>query len=114
MKKLFSIALALVLTCSLAACGCQAQDTMPATTAPTTVPVTTAPTSAPTTAPTTAPPMDPSMETNIPYPSVDTSTPDMTEGTTGQASENGQGGSENGQEGSQNSQSGNEGRMRMR
>ena len=40
MKKLFTIALALVLTCNLVACGCQAQETKPATTAPTTTPTT--------------------------------------------------------------------------
>ena len=78
MKKLFSITLALVLIFALTACGCQAQDKTPATTAPTTVP-TTVPTTAPTTEPTlasTVPSMDPTLETNIPDPSVDTSMPD--------------------------------------
>ena len=86
MKKLFTIALTLVLTFSLAACGCEAQKTTPATTAPTKAPTTaptttptTAPTTAPTTVPTTIPPMDPTLETNIPDPSVDTSMPDVTE-----------------------------------
>lgn len=103
MKKLFTVALALVLTFSMAACGCQAQDKTPATTAPTTVP-TTAPTTTPTTAPTM--PMDPTVETNIPDPSVDPSMPDN-----GSASEesgnNGSG--ENGNGGSNGGQSGNGG-----
>ena len=85
MKKLFSIVLALVLTFALAACGCQAQKTTPATTVPTTVPVTTAPTTMPTTEPTTIPPMDPTTQTNIPDPEVDSSTPEMTEDATGAA-----------------------------
>ena len=85
MKKLFSIVLALVLTFCLAACGCQAQKTPPATTVPTTVPVTTVPTTKPATEPTTIPPMDPTTATNIPDPEVDSSTPDMTEDVTGPA-----------------------------
>ena len=78
MKKLFTIALAFVLTFALAACGCQAKNTMPTTV--TTVPTTTAPTTA-ATVPSTVQPMDPTVETNIPDPAVDTSMPDMTENT---------------------------------
>ena len=81
MKKLFSIVLALVLTFSLSACGCQANKKKPVTTTPTTMP-TTAPTTVPTTAPTvvtTAPTMDPTIATNIPDPSVDPSMTDSTE-----------------------------------
>lgn len=70
MKRLFLTTLILVLTFSLAACGCQASDPMPETTMPTTNA---------TTVPTTA---APTIETNIPDPSVDTSLPDMTEDTT--------------------------------
>ena len=77
MKKLFTIALAFVLTASLAACGCQAQEEVPATTI-----ATTAPTTAATTAPTTAvtmPAMDPTTATNIPDPEVDNNSTEMTE-----------------------------------
>ena len=98
MKKLFSITLALVLIFALTACGCQAQDKTPATTAPTTVP-TTVPTTAPTTEPTlasTVPSMDPTLETNIPDSSVDTSMPDngsSSETGNGISGESGNGGS---------------------
>ena len=107
MKKLFTIACALVITFSLAACGCQAKETTPVTTVPTTVPATTAPTSAPTTVPTTTPPMDPSMETNIPDPDVDTSMPDMTDATAGSSDESYQ-------DHTENSVTGNESRKRIR
>ena len=73
MKKLFTIACALVITFSLAACGCQAKETTPVTTAPITIP-TTVPMTTETT-PETTMPMDPTIETNIPDPSVDTSIP---------------------------------------
>ena len=80
MKKLFTIALALVLTCSLAACGCQAQEPSQPTTAPTTMPTTAPATTAPTPLPTenTEPMMDPSTETNIPDPEVDSNSTEST------------------------------------
>ena len=114
MKKLFSIVLASVLTFTLAACGCQAQDPTPATTIPTTMPATTAPTTVPTTEPATVPstnpPMDPTMETNIPDPSVDTSMPDMT----GDATEGTSGTNENGTKSQNNMQDSANSRMRMK
>ena len=76
MKQFFAIALALVLTIGLCACGRRPAETMP-TTLPTTVPTTTAAT-APATH-TTLPSMDTTLETNIPDPSVDTSMPDATD-----------------------------------
>lgn len=83
MKKLFTIALMFILSCSLVACGCQAQDAAP-TTVPTTVaPTTAAPTTAATTAPATGvtvPSMDSTIETNIPDPEVTPGITDMTEG----------------------------------
>ena len=93
MKKLFTIALCLVLTFSLVACGCQAKDTMQPTTVPTTMPVTTAPTTVVTTAPTTAPtvPMDPTVETNIPDPTVESNSTegmDATTDSTGESTNN--------------------------
>ena len=74
MKKLFAIALALVIIGSLAACGCQAQEPTRPTTVPTTIPTTVPVTTAPTTIPTetTTPMMDPTTATNIPDPEVDT------------------------------------------
>lgn len=80
MKKLFTIVLSLVLTFSLAACGCQAKDKTQPSTVPSTAPTTTAPTTAATTVPTTAStmPMDPTVGTNIPDPTVDANS---TEGT---------------------------------
>ena len=85
MKKLFTIALALVLTFALVACGCQAKEPVRPTTVPTTMP-TTAPSTAPaTTAPTTLPTettepiMDPTMETNIPDPEVDYNSTEATD-----------------------------------
>ena len=66
MKKISIIALMLVLTMALAACGrTDNKETTPATTAP----ITTT---------TTIPSMDPTLGTNIPDPSVDTSMPDIT------------------------------------
>ena len=70
MKQLFAIAMTLVLTCTLCACGKKNEETQPSTTLPIMTQSTTS---------TTAPAMDPSMETNVPDPSVDTSTPDMTD-----------------------------------
>ncbi|MBO5836541.1 MAG: hypothetical protein J6Q92_01460 [Oscillospiraceae bacterium] len=67
MKKISIIALMLVATLSLAACGRRDEpDTTPTTTAPTTEM-------------TIFPSTDPIIETNIPDPSVDTSMPDMTD-----------------------------------
>ena len=74
MKKLFTIALAFVLTCALAACGCQAQEPAPTTTIATTAPVTTVPTTT-----VTVPSMDPTTATNIHDPEVDSNSTEMTE-----------------------------------
>ena len=86
MKKLSTIAFAFVLIFSLAACGCQAQESTPATTIPTTsAPVTTAPATTATTMPAstaTVPSMDPTIDTNIPDPEVDSNSTEMTEDTT--------------------------------
>lgn len=101
MKKLFTIALSLVLTCFLSACGCQAQKPAPTTTAPTTTAPTTkatTPTTASTTAPTTGvtvPSMDTTMETNIPDPEVEPGVTDMTEGAFDNEENGGMNGTEN-------------------
>lgn len=82
MKKFGMIAMALILTLSLCACG-RRNNSEPTTP---TVPKqpTTAPTAAPTTAPTTEPtvmPDLPDMDTNIPDPTVDSNSTDgMTDG----------------------------------
>ena len=70
MKKLSMIALVLVLTLALAACGRRNNNE---TTAPTTT--------EPSTDMTIIPDIDPTIETNIPDPNVDTSMPMYTDGT---------------------------------
>ena len=70
MKRLIMATMILVLTFSLAACGCQATEPMPETTVPTTQTTTAPSTQIPTSMPST-------IETNIPDPSVDTSMPDL-------------------------------------
>ena len=79
MKQLIAIALALVLTCGLCACGRKNEMPEPSTT----IPTTTAPTVV-TTAPTTDPTMgailpDPTLDTNIPDPSIETGETETTE-----------------------------------
>lgn len=69
MKKFSIIALALVLTLSLAACGKKNNET------------TTPTTTQPSTDMTVFPDIDPTFETNIPDPNVDTSMPMYTDGT---------------------------------
>lgn len=76
MKQFIAIALALVLTFGLCACG--RKNKVPATT-PTTVPATTMPMTTEPIVTTTEPMMDPTLDTNIPDPSVDTSVPEMTD-----------------------------------
>ena len=67
MKKISIIALMLIVTLSLAACGRRNdKETTPTTTAPTTQA-------------TIFPSTDPIIETNIPDPSVDTSMPDISD-----------------------------------
>ena len=75
MKKLSMIALALVLSLSLAACGRSKNNE---TSAPTNTTANNA-----TFDPTMIPDMDPTKETNIPDPSVDTSMPKNTDATDG-------------------------------
>lgn len=79
MKQLIAIALALVLTCGLCACGRKNDIPEPSTT----IPTTTAPTVV-TTAPTTEPTMgtvlpDPTLDTNVPDPSIETGETETTE-----------------------------------
>lgn len=87
MKKLFTVALIFVMVCTLAACGCQAQETTPVTTMPaTTAPTTTVPPTE-TTLMTTEPALDATMGTNIPDPTVDSNSTEETMDTTGTVNE---------------------------
>lgn len=84
MKKFGMIAIALILTFSLCACGRRDNNetTTPTVTTRPTVPPTTAPTTAPTTEPTMVPDL-PDMDTNIPDPTVDSNSTNGTNDETG-------------------------------
>ena len=111
MKKLFTIALSLVLTCSLAACGCQAQEPAPTTTVPTTNAPTTTATTAPTTT-ATVPSMDPTIDTNIPDAEVESNSTEVTEGTGGAGESIGENGNNEGGQSDSTDMAGESSRMR--